>query len=84
MPDTPIGHIYYDMYWDEKPGWKAIPPQSPEEDHPPLWDQNFVYVLLKYYNELENEEINPKVVWFEPNCQDQDCILTEVKNHYPY
>lgn len=36
MPDTPIGHIYYDMYWDEKPGWKAIPPQSPEEDHPPL------------------------------------------------
>ncbi|CAL5197348.1 unnamed protein product [Lathyrus oleraceus] len=34
--DKPIGHIYYDMYWDEKPGWKAIPPQSPEEDHPPL------------------------------------------------
>ncbi|XP_058767829.1 arabinosyltransferase XEG113-like isoform X2 [Vicia villosa] len=33
--DKPIGHIYYDMYWDEKPGWKAIPPQSPEEDHPP-------------------------------------------------
>ncbi|XP_057250909.1 arabinosyltransferase XEG113 isoform X2 [Beta vulgaris subsp. vulgaris] len=31
-----IGHIYYDMYWDEKPGWKPLPPQTPEEDHPPV------------------------------------------------
>ncbi|CAN8287462.1 unnamed protein product [Cochlearia groenlandica] len=30
------GHIYYDMYWDEKPGWKPVPPQTPEEDHPPV------------------------------------------------
>ncbi|KAF5460233.1 hypothetical protein F2P56_020116 [Juglans regia] len=30
------GHIYYDMYWDEKPGWKPIPPKTPEDDHPPL------------------------------------------------
>lgn len=30
------GHIYYDMYWDEKPDWKPKPPQTPEEDHPPL------------------------------------------------
>jgi hypothetical protein len=30
------GHIFYDMYWDEKPGWKPIPPQTPEDDHPPL------------------------------------------------
>ncbi|OVA18359.1 Reticulon [Macleaya cordata] len=29
------GHIYFDMYWDEKPGWKAAPPQTPEDDHPP-------------------------------------------------
>ncbi|XP_052210846.1 arabinosyltransferase XEG113 isoform X2 [Diospyros lotus] len=29
------GHIYYDMYWDEKPGWKPIPPQTSEDDHPP-------------------------------------------------
>lgn len=29
------GHIYYDMYWDEKPGWKPIPPQTPQDDHPP-------------------------------------------------
>ncbi|GMP95153.1 hypothetical protein CsSME_00044308 [Camellia sinensis var. sinensis] len=29
------GHIYYDMYWDEKPDWKPIPPQKPEDDHPP-------------------------------------------------
>ncbi|PNX99263.1 nucleotide-diphospho-sugar transferase family protein [Trifolium pratense] len=36
MPDIPIGHIYYDMYWDEKPEWKPIPPQSPEDDHPPF------------------------------------------------
>ncbi|KAL5539625.1 hypothetical protein UlMin_042311 [Ulmus minor] len=35
MNHTP-GHIYYDMYWDEKPGWKPIPPQSVEEDHPPF------------------------------------------------
>ncbi|XP_028756023.1 arabinosyltransferase XEG113 isoform X1 [Neltuma alba] len=34
MDHTP-GHIYYDMYWDEKPGWKPIPPQSSEDDHPP-------------------------------------------------
>ncbi|KAJ0559950.1 hypothetical protein HanHA300_Chr06g0206121 [Helianthus annuus] len=30
------GHIYYDMYWDEKPDWKPLPPQTPEDDHP-LW-----------------------------------------------
>ncbi|XP_054810602.1 arabinosyltransferase XEG113-like isoform X2 [Prosopis cineraria] len=29
------GHIYYDMYWDEKPGWKPIPPPTSEDDHPP-------------------------------------------------
>ncbi|KAK9277375.1 hypothetical protein L1049_006918 [Liquidambar formosana] len=29
------GHIYYDMYWDETPGWKPIPPQNPADDHPP-------------------------------------------------
>ncbi|KAF7829106.1 arabinosyltransferase XEG113-like [Senna tora] len=34
MDHTP-GHIYYDMYWDEKPAWKPIPPQSAEEDRPP-------------------------------------------------
>ncbi|EPS68351.1 hypothetical protein M569_06420, partial [Genlisea aurea] len=27
------GHIYYDMYWDEKPNWKPVPPQTPAEDH---------------------------------------------------
>ncbi|XP_074283116.1 arabinosyltransferase XEG113-like [Silene latifolia] len=30
------GHIYYDMYWDEKPEWKPLPPQKPEDDHPPV------------------------------------------------
>lgn len=29
------GHIYYDMYWDEKPGWKPLPPQNATDDHPP-------------------------------------------------
>ncbi|GLJ12056.1 hypothetical protein SUGI_0183030 [Cryptomeria japonica] len=28
------GHIWYDMYWDEKPGWKPRPPATQEEDHP--------------------------------------------------
>ncbi|KAI7733025.1 hypothetical protein M8C21_029818 [Ambrosia artemisiifolia] len=28
------GHIYYDMYWDETPDWKPLPPQTPEDDHP--------------------------------------------------
>ncbi|KVH95172.1 Nucleotide-diphospho-sugar transferase [Cynara cardunculus var. scolymus] len=28
------GHIYYDMFWDEKPDWKPLPPQTPEDDHP--------------------------------------------------
>ncbi|KHN27499.1 hypothetical protein glysoja_018611 [Glycine soja] len=35
VPDHSPGHIYYDMYWDEKPGWKAVPPQTSEDDHPP-------------------------------------------------
>ncbi|XP_027345551.1 arabinosyltransferase XEG113-like [Abrus precatorius] len=35
VPDHTPGHIYYDMYWDEKPGWKAIPPQTSKDDHPP-------------------------------------------------
>ncbi|XP_075495671.1 LOW QUALITY PROTEIN: arabinosyltransferase XEG113-like [Primulina tabacum] len=30
------GHIYYDIYWDEKPGWKPIPPQTSADDHPPF------------------------------------------------
>lgn len=30
-----IGHIYYDMYWDEKPGWKPEPPRTREDDRPP-------------------------------------------------
>ncbi|KAI3900058.1 hypothetical protein MKW98_000958 [Papaver atlanticum] len=30
------GHIYYDMYWDEKPGWKPLPPATPADDHPPF------------------------------------------------
>jgi len=30
-----IGHIYYDMYWDEKPGWKPHPPETRVQDHPP-------------------------------------------------
>ncbi|KAG0474762.1 hypothetical protein HPP92_014448, partial [Vanilla planifolia] len=29
------GHIYYDMYWDEKPDWKPNPPMTREDDHPP-------------------------------------------------
>ncbi|KAH6820428.1 xyloglucanase 113 [Perilla frutescens var. hirtella] len=36
VEDHTPGHIYYDMYWDEKPSWKPKPPQTPEEDHPPL------------------------------------------------
>ncbi|KHN05539.1 hypothetical protein glysoja_020504 [Glycine soja] len=34
LDHTP-GHIYYDMYWDEKPEWKPIPPQTSADDHPP-------------------------------------------------
>ncbi|WOL15865.1 hypothetical protein Cni_G24646 [Canna indica] len=33
------GHIYYDMYWDEKPGWKPEPPLTASDDHPP-WQTN--------------------------------------------
>ncbi|XP_042405849.1 arabinosyltransferase XEG113-like isoform X1 [Zingiber officinale] len=29
------GHIYYDMYWNEKPGWTPEPPQTRNDDHPP-------------------------------------------------
>ncbi|KAK7367134.1 hypothetical protein VNO80_09143 [Phaseolus coccineus] len=34
LDHTP-GHIYYDMYWDEKPEWKPLPPQTSADDHPP-------------------------------------------------
>ncbi|KAK4752266.1 hypothetical protein SAY87_021064 [Trapa incisa] len=33
--DHDPGHIYYDMYWDEKPNWKPVPPQSAADDQPP-------------------------------------------------
>ncbi|XP_065624957.1 arabinosyltransferase XEG113-like [Quercus suber] len=36
VTDHTPGHIYYDMYWDEKPGWKPKAPQTPADDHPPL------------------------------------------------
>ncbi|KAG6391395.1 hypothetical protein SASPL_149149 [Salvia splendens] len=36
VEDHTPGHIYYDVYWDEKPDWKPKPPPTPEEDHPPL------------------------------------------------
>ncbi|MQL70831.1 hypothetical protein Taro_003114 [Colocasia esculenta] len=36
LENLEIGHIYYDMYWGEKPGWKPKPPNSREDDHPPL------------------------------------------------
>ncbi|KAJ8773973.1 hypothetical protein K2173_009404 [Erythroxylum novogranatense] len=35
VADHTPGHVYYDMYWDEKPSWKPIPPLTPEDDHPP-------------------------------------------------
>ncbi|XP_010266425.1 PREDICTED: arabinosyltransferase XEG113 isoform X2 [Nelumbo nucifera] len=34
LDHTP-GHIYYDMYWDEKPNWEPAPPKTPQDDHPP-------------------------------------------------
>eukprot|EP00250_Pteridium_aquilinum_P008747 c18180_g1_i1 orf=861-2705(-) len=30
------GHIFYDIYWDEKPDWKPVPPATQEDDHPPF------------------------------------------------
>ncbi|XP_075484425.1 arabinosyltransferase XEG113-like [Primulina tabacum] len=36
VQDHHPGHIYYDVYWDEKPGWKPIPPQTSADDHPPF------------------------------------------------
>ncbi|KAL3512772.1 hypothetical protein ACH5RR_025489 [Cinchona calisaya] len=35
LEDHTPSHIYYDIYWDEKPNWKPVPPQSQDEDHPP-------------------------------------------------
>lgn len=43
------GHIYYDMYWDEKPGWKPEPPKTREDDHPPWWtDQSLPYSDVRH------------------------------------
>ncbi|XP_068634406.1 arabinosyltransferase XEG113-like [Aristolochia californica] len=35
MENRDRGHIYYDMFWDEKPGWRPVPPATPEDDRPP-------------------------------------------------
>lgn len=56
MDHTP-GHIYYDMYWDEKPDWKPIPPQKPEDDHPPLWVLSSTHIVK---SPLILEEIHRK------------------------
>eukprot|EP00850_Spirogloea_muscicola_P010213 SM000059S18690 [mRNA] locus=s59:388939:393964:+ [translate_table: standard] len=33
--NAPIGHIYYDMFWDRTPGWKPRHPTGNEDNHPP-------------------------------------------------
>jgi hypothetical protein len=55
VTDHTPGHIYYDMYWDEKPGWKPIPPQTSADDHPPWWCQlqNYVCLSSKRYDRWE-------------------------------
>ncbi|KAF1873770.1 hypothetical protein Lal_00029475 [Lupinus albus] len=35
LQDHHPGHIHYDMFWDEKPGWNATPSQNQASDHPP-------------------------------------------------
>lgn len=40
------GHVYYDIVWDEKLGWKPIPPQTSADDH--LHGQiNFMFEFVK-------------------------------------
>ncbi|THU55388.1 hypothetical protein C4D60_Mb11t06030 [Musa balbisiana] len=41
------GHIYYDMYWDEKPGWKPKPPRTRHDDHPPCASHSLFGLLLR-------------------------------------
>ncbi|EPS68350.1 hypothetical protein M569_06419, partial [Genlisea aurea] len=36
LENKALGHIFYDMYWDEKPNWKPVPPKTKAEDHPPF------------------------------------------------
>lgn len=61
VPDHSPGHIYYDMYWDEKPGWKAVPPQTSEDDHPPYWNQ-LRFVFVKTLMDRGIRDINPKEI----------------------
>ncbi|KAG6548562.1 hypothetical protein Mapa_010050 [Marchantia paleacea] len=35
VQDKEPGHIWYDIYWDEKPKWKPEPPETPADDHQP-------------------------------------------------
>ncbi|KAL3699666.1 hypothetical protein R1sor_017688 [Riccia sorocarpa] len=36
VQDKDPGHIWYDIYWDEKPGWEPHPPETQEDDHQPF------------------------------------------------
>ncbi|CAM6082482.1 unnamed protein product [Calypogeia fissa] len=36
VQDRTPGHIWYDIYWDQKPDWKPQPPGRPEDDHQPF------------------------------------------------
>ncbi|KAG9452936.1 hypothetical protein H6P81_005840 [Aristolochia fimbriata] len=50
------GHIYYDMYWDEKPGWRPVPPATPNEDRPPwYWSSILLSAPPRQRTERERE-----------------------------
>jgi hypothetical protein len=72
VTDHTPGHIYYDMYWDEKPGWKPIPPQTSADDHPPWWCQLQNYVCHQNAMIAGDTVINRKylkVVYFPTYCE---------------
>lgn len=77
--DHTPGHIYYDMYWDEKPEWKPLPPQTSADDHPPWWGQLQVYVCFNTKDRRYKEEISLKGDLVS-NSFPRPRLITEVRN----
>lgn len=67
VTDHTPGHIYYDIYWDEKPGWKPIPPQTSADDHPPWWGQfqNYMFIFKTVVGDTIINRRYSKVLHFQ-------------------
>ncbi|CAJ1930786.1 unnamed protein product [Sphenostylis stenocarpa] len=60
LDHTP-GHIYYDMYWDEKPEWKPLPPQTSADDHPPCSQVHVLQCKAGFFVPVIKNEVKMRI-----------------------